>query len=130
MKMQGKILFVTSVATLLVTAPGAFARGGSMHKSSDRATNVTFATTVKLRNGATLPAGTYRMEVPENTQTPTVTFSQDSKVVATSPVSVVTETKKNPTTEIDTTKNGDAENVTLIRPSGWKEALQFTSGGQ
>jgi hypothetical protein len=130
MKMHGKVLLAGSLATLLVTAGGAFAHGGSTHKSSERATNITFAATVKFQNGTTLPAGTYLMEVPGNTQTPTVTFSQDSKVVASAPVSVVSEPSKNPSTEVDTTQAGDAQNVTFIRPGGWKEALQFSSTDQ
>ena len=69
MKMQGRRLFVGALATILVTACLGFAAGGS-HKSQERKADVTFSTMTKFNNGTTLPAGTYRMEVPENSQTP------------------------------------------------------------
>jgi hypothetical protein len=101
-----------------------------MHKSSDRTASVTFATTVKLGNGVTLPAGTYRMEVQENAQSPTVTFSHDSQVVATAPAKIETEASKNPTTEIDLTQDAGSQDLTAIRPGGWKVALHFGPEGQ
>ena len=61
----------------------------------------------KFNNGGTLPAGTYRMEVPENSQTPAVTFLQDGKVMATVKAKVVTEQKKNEDTEVDSVARGE-----------------------
>src|SRR5208282_5862546 len=93
MKMQGRRLFVGSLTTILVTACLGFAAGGS-HKSQERKVAVTFSTMTKFNNGTTLPPGTYRMEVPENSPTPAVTFAQDGKVVATVEAKVVNEQKK------------------------------------
>ncbi len=125
MKSQGIRLFVGSLAVILVTTCTGFARGGSAHKASGRTTNITFASNVKLQNGTTLPAGTYRMEVSEGSQTPTVTFLRGSEVAATSPASLVSEASKNPATEIDSVRDGNAQDVIEIRPAGWKEALHF-----
>ncbi len=98
--------------------------------SSDRRTTINFAETAKFQDGAVLPAGTYRMAVPENSQTPTVTFSKYGKVIATANAKVVTEPKKNSRTEIDSVTKGNAQLVTRIRPAGWDQALIFGSGSQ
>ncbi len=127
MKNQGIRLFVGSLAVILVASGAGFARSG---KFSGRTTDITFASTVKLQSGATLPAGTYRMEVPEGSQTPTVTFLRGDKVVATSPASLVSEANKNPATEIESVAAGNAQHVIEIRPGGWKEALHFSTAGQ
>lgn len=129
MQTKSKRLFVGFAAAILATASLGFAAGGS-RKSVERGTDVTFANTTKLNNGNTLPAGTYRMEVSENSQTPAVTFSQDGKVVATSGAKVVTEQKKNQHTEIDSVTQGDAQVLTAIHPAGWDEELVFGSAAQ
>jgi hypothetical protein len=67
------------------------------------------------------------MEVPGDSQTPTVTFSRDGKVMATVEAKVVTEPKKNEGTEVDSVTEGDAQVVLAIRPGGWDEALIFGS---
>ncbi len=122
-------LFIGSLATILVTACAGFARAGSTHKSPERKASITFEHVVKLGNGATLPAGTYRMEVPEDSQNPTVSFLRDGKVVAKAPASLKSEGKKNPATEFDSIKEGNAQEITEIRPGGWREALHFSSAG-
>ena len=91
---------------------------------------MTFSNTAKFNDGNTLSAGTYRMEVSENSQTPAVTFSQDGKIMATTQAKVVTEQKKNDETEIDSVTQGGTNVVTAIRPAGWEEELTFGSGGQ
>ena len=95
MEIPGRRLFAGGVAaTFRNGVPWTRGRGGS-HKSTERGTNLTFAYLMKFRNGDTLPAGAYRMEVPEDSQTPEVTFSQDGKVMATVKAQVVTQPKKN-----------------------------------
>jgi hypothetical protein len=95
------------------------------HKSKERTVSVTFSNAAKFNNGNTLAAGTYRMEVSENSPTPAVTFSQGGKVMATTQAKVVTEQKKNDETEIDSVTQGDTNVVTAIRPAGWDEELNF-----
>jgi len=129
MQTLGKKTFAGLVAAILATTCLGLAAGGS-HKSSARATDVTFSSAMKFNNGTTLPAGTYRMEVSENSQTPTITFSQNHKVMATTQAKVVTEQKKNDATEVDGVNQGDAQAVTAIRPAGWDEELVFSSAGQ
>jgi hypothetical protein len=100
------------------------------HKSTERKIDVTFPATTKLNNGTTLSAGTYRMVVPENSQTPTVTFSQEGKVVATIEAKVVTQEKKNDNTAIESVNQGDTQALTAIHPAGWNEELVFGSDTQ
>jgi len=129
MQTLGKKSFIGFVATILATTCLGFAAGGS-HKSSERTTEVTFISAAKFNNGTTLPAGTYRMEVAKNSQTPSVTFTQDRKVMATIEAKVVTQPKKNEATEVDAVTQGDTEAVKAIRPAGWDEALVFDAAGQ
>jgi hypothetical protein len=126
MRNRGRILFVGALATILVTACFGFAAGGS-HKAQGRKADVTFSTITKFKNGTMLPAGTYRMEIPENSQTPAVTFSQNGKVVATVEGKVVTEQRKNDATAVDTVSQGDGQLVRSIRPGGWTEEIDFGS---
>jgi hypothetical protein len=129
MQTPGKKTLAGFVAAIFATTCLGFAAARS-HKSSARATDVTFLSTTKLSNGATLPAGTYRMEVPENSQTPSVTFTQDGKVMATTEAKVVTQPKKNPSTAVESFRQGNAQVLTAIRPDGWDEELVFGSSGQ
>ena len=129
MQRLGRKSFAGFVVAILATTCLGFAAGGS-HKSSERISVVTFGSTTKLNNGNMLPAGTYRMEVPENSQTPAVTFSKDGKVMTTIEAKVVTEQKKNDETEIDSVAQGDAQVLTAIRPAGWAEELVFGPAGQ
>lgn len=128
MQLQAKRLFVTlGVAVLSVTGLG-FGSWGS-HKLSERTTDVTFTNTTKFQNGTTLAAGTYRMEVPESSQSPKVTFYKDGKAMATVDAKVVDEQKKNDNTEIDSVTKGEVQQLTAIRPSGWHERLDFATKG-
>ena len=130
MKIQRRRLLVGSAATFLVPLCMAFVAFGASHKASDRATSVTLGEKMELANGKTLPAGTYRVEMPADSQTPVVRFSQDGKVVATANAKVVSEGNKNPYTEIDSVKQGDATEITTIRPAGWHEILKFNTANQ
>lgn len=128
MQLRARRLFVTfGVAVLSVTCLGFGA--GSAHRLSQRATDVTFTNTTKFQNGATLSAGTYRMEVPESTQSPQVTFYKDGKAMATVDAKVVDQQKKNDNTEIESVTKGDVQELTAIRPSGWHERLVFATKG-
>lgn len=129
MQMLVRKSFAGLVAAILATACLGFAAGRS-HKSSDRGTDVTFANAMKFKSGDTLPAGTYRMEVPENSPTPKVSFTQNGEVKATVEAKVVTQQKKNEGTEVDSVTEGNVQEVTAIRPIGWEEELVFGSAGQ
>lgn len=128
MQLLGRKSFVGLVAAILATTCLGFASWG--HKSSVRGTDVTFANTMKFKNGETLPAGTYYMKVGEDSPTPDVTFYQDGKALATVKAKMVTEQKKNAATEVDSTTQGNAQEVTAIRPGGWAEELLFGPEGQ
>jgi hypothetical protein len=129
MEVLGRKPLIGLMAAILFTTCWGFASWGS-HKSSERATNVTFANMMKFQNGETLPAGTYQMEVPQNSQTPTVTFLRNGKVVASSNAKVQSQEKKNPQTEVDSVMSGKAQLITEIRPGGWDEVLKFQPAGK
>jgi hypothetical protein len=84
-----------------------------------------------------LPAGTYRMEIAKNSQTPKVMFYKENptdqdwggKVLASTTVKVVTEPQKNSQTEIDSVKRGNAQLLQVVRPRGWNEKLIFGAQG-
>jgi hypothetical protein len=128
MKMKFGKFIVGLVSTVLAATCLGFA-GGKSHKS-ERATSVEFANTMKFNNGDTLPAGSYRMEVAEGSQTPDVTFVHDGKTVATEKANVVPENVKNQETEIDSVAQGDAYLVRAIHPDGWNEELTFGPAGE
>jgi hypothetical protein len=130
MKNVGRRLLIGSMAGILVAAYAGISYARNTSKTRTRHTDVSFSNNMALRNGETLPAGTYRMDVPENSQNPVVTFEKDGKVVATSKANVVSEEKKNEETEIDSVRQGQAQLITEIRPSGWNEALVFGSNGK
>ena len=129
MQKLGRKSFAGLVATIVATTCLGFAAGGS-HKSSERATDVTFINMAKFKNGETLPAGTYVVEVPKGSQRTDVTFYKDGKAVATIKANLVAQEKKNPDTEVESITQGNAELVTAIRPAGWNETLMFGSAGE
>ena len=136
--LRGSRLFIGLLVMFLVPVGAGFARSGGSHKKSDRAVSVTFGENMELGNGKTIPAGNYRMEIPADSQSPQVEFSQGGKVVATAEANVVSQVSKNPYTEVDSVIHGDSQVITAIRPAGWHEILRFTpanhagsqSGGQ
>jgi len=127
---QRRSLFMGLVLAFLVPWSVAFAHSWGSHKASDRTASVTFSEKMELGNGTSLPAGTYRVEVPDNSPTPQVEFSQDGKVMATAQAKVVNQGNKNPYTEVDSVKHGDAQMITTIRPGGWHEILRFGRSNQ
>lgn len=122
MRNAGRRLFIGSVATILVTACMGFARAD---KPRTRTVNIDFANKMMLRNGQTLPEGTYRVEVPEDTKNPVVKFERHGKVIATAHANVVSQAKKNEQTTVNSIKRGQAQLITEIRPGGWDETLVF-----
>ena len=145
MQTLGSKSFAGFVVAILATTCLGFAAGGS-HGSRERGKNVRFTEMMKLGNGDTLPAGTYWMEVPENSQTPNVTFYKEQdpliededmasqrwigKAMATVKATVVPQQKRNENTEVEGVTQGNAELLTAIRPGGWEEKLVFGSAGQ
>ena len=118
--------FIGLAAAVMIAATWSYAGWWGSHKSADRSTKVSLASAEKLGNGSVLPAGTYRMEVPENVTAPEVMFYQYGKLVAQAKAKVVTNTVKNPYTEVDSTKEGSQDVITKIRPGGWTEDLLFS----
>ena len=124
MQSIGKVSLGVLGAVVIAACTG-FGSWG-FHKSSDRDITVTFANSMRFKSGDTLSAGTYRMQVPENSQTPNVTFSKDGKVIATEAAKLVTEQTKNDDTEVDSITQGNVQLVTSIHPAGWTQALVFS----
>jgi tetraacyldisaccharide-1-P 4'-kinase len=129
MQVQSKRSIAGLVAAILAVTCLGFAAGTS-HKSAERRTDVTFINMMKFANGDTLPAGTYRMEVPENSHTPNVMFYKDGKVMATTKAKVVTQQEKNQETKVESVTRANAQLLTSISPAGWNESLVFTPARQ
>jgi hypothetical protein len=91
---------------------------------------VDFYSLTKFRNGTTLAPGTYRMEVPENSSTPDVTFYKEGRAIATVKAKVVSQLTKNQATEVESVTRGNAQLVNSIRPAGWHETLLFGQARQ
>jgi hypothetical protein len=117
--------FVGLLIAFFVGTCSGYARFWDSHKSNTRSASITFANEVRFNNGTTLPAGTYKMEVPEGSQSPVVSFSKDGKVMATAKAKLISENKKNPYTEVDSSARGKVQQVNTIRPGGWEEVLRF-----
>jgi len=134
MKFASGKWFVGSVAAILATACLGFGSWGS-HKGSERGANIIFASATKLRNGDVLPAGTYRMEVAENSQNPEVKFYKEDATtqdwggepVAMTHAKVISQPSKNQRTEIDSVQRGSDQLLQVVRPHGWSERLVFAT---
>lgn len=126
MKRRGLGLLAGSVLACVVAAGFGFAA-----PMKDHHTNITFYTTMKFQNGVVLPAGTYRMQVPEDTKTPSVTFLQNGKVKAQVPAQVFSGQNKNENTQVSSVASGNSQLVKSISPSGWTETITFgpSAGG-
>ena len=86
---------------------------------------------MKLPNGEVLQPGTYKLEVPENSQSAEAAIYQDDKLIANSPVKLVSEQQKNPDTEVESTHQGDVDVINEILPQGWTTKVVFAQpGGQ
>ncbi len=122
--------FAGAIAAIVATACLGFGSWGS-HKSPERGANVVFATATKLRNGAVLPAGTYRMEVADNSQNPEVKFYKEDATtqdwggnpIAMTHAKLISQPEKNRHTEIDSVQRGADQLLQVVRPRGWNEQL-------
>jgi hypothetical protein len=118
-------------ASVVLVACLGFAGSWGMHKSSAKSTNFIIASAMKLPNGEVIQPGTYKLEVPENSQSAEATIYQDGKLIAKSPVNMVAEQQKNPDTEVESTHQGDVDVINEIRPQGWTTKVVFAQpGGQ
>lgn len=134
MKFASGKWFAGSVAAILATACLGFGSWGS-HKSSAHGANVMFASAIKLKNGDVLPAGTYRMEVAENSQNPEIKFYKEDATtqdwggnpIAMTHATVISQPERNRHTEIDSVQRGADQLLQTVRPRGWSERLVFAS---
>jgi hypothetical protein len=129
-----KLFPFLAIAILAGSCPGF---GAWLHNSSTRTANVSFAEEARFNNGTVLPAGDYRMEVQSDTQQPSVKFFKvyngveadqtevANKAAASIEATVVTEPRKNATTEVLSDSHGDVQVVKSISPAGWNEQLVF-----
>ncbi len=119
-----------AMAAVALTAGLAFGASWFSHNSSVKSTNVDIVYNTTLPKGVVLQSGSYRMEIPLNTQTPDVKFFQNGKLVATVPAKVKPEGQKSSATEIDYDKRGSAHFMTRAQIQGLNEALVFSNAGR
>lgn len=139
MNMINRKSFSGLVIAVIATACLGFASSG-FHKLSR--TDVNFTAPAKFENGNVLPAGSYRMVVSGNPQTPQVKFYKEyvgidgmgeagltAKPSLTLEAKGLSEPRKNETTEVDSVIRGDVQVIKSIRPAGLHEELVFGPSG-
>ena len=110
--------FVSTLAAILLLAAACFA-------GSTKSLHITLDHTLKLNGGAMLEPGSYTMKVAEDTKTPMVEFYTDGRLVAKVQGKVRNEVRKNQSTALEITKEGDVNVLMAVDPGGWREKLVF-----
>lgn len=125
-----KMKTAVGIALVMALACGmGYAKLWGSHKTDSRAVNITVTSTQMLQNGPQLKAGNYKVEVPAGSTNPEVAFYQHGRAVARVKAELVNENQKNPATEVDSTRKGNEQYITEIRPGGWMQKLVFGSNG-
>ncbi len=115
MKRAWKLLLGMTIALLCAAALGV--------AKSDQV-NIIYET--RVGNGPTLKPGVYKLAVINDPQSPKVQFYQNGKRVAEVPAKLVSQSKKNPETEVYYNTVGKDDHVlTEIRLNGWTENIMF-----
>jgi hypothetical protein len=122
---RNRFLFSTLLAAIAVPLFTGLTFGLSWfsHNSSTKSTQVDIVYNSKLANGMTLQPGSYKLEIPLNTQTPVLKFYQDGKLVASVPAKVKPKSEKAPSTEVDYRDQGGSHIITSVEPGGLSESL-------
>jgi hypothetical protein len=126
--------FATSVLTTIfaigcVTGV-ASARSFFWHSSSTKSFNLIVDEPTSVAPGTELQPGTYRVQIPLNTQNPTVQFTRDGKVVATVQAKAQSESTKNPHTEFVSEKRAGGPVMTEIDPGGMNVKFILNRAGE
>jgi hypothetical protein len=125
---KGFVYQAAATITLLLSAASlSFAMSWFSHNSTEKTVRVHILYPAQIAKGVQLKAGTYRMQVPLNTQTAAIAFYQNGEVVARAHARLVSETKKNDMTEIYFNNKGNQHVITEIRPSGMREKVIFSN---
>lgn len=106
---------------ILVAASCSFARSSNMKSET-----ITLGTGVTLAKGATtLPAGTYRVMIAENSQQPTVRFYRHGKMVAQATGTLQAQAQKSAYAGVTTDQKGNSEILTGVLVRGWNQEVVF-----
>src|SRR5215471_15640557 len=118
---------LATTALVLFTTGMAFARFPGHHNSAQRPADVDFTETMKVPNGPTLPPGTYKVALLNDSSAPEVGFYQDGKLVGQAPVKLVDQGKKIRQTEFASDSvDSHTRIVTEIDFSGWTQKIMFS----
>jgi hypothetical protein len=121
-----KSILTTTAFVLLATAT-AFAGFPGYHNSARKSADVDLADTMKVPNGPTLPPGTYRVTLVNDSSAPEVEFYRDGKLVGQAPVRLVDQGSKIANTEVFTNVQSDhSQLITEMDLSGWTEKVMFS----
>lgn len=124
-KQLAKSLLGLTIAVILASGM-AFGKFWSGHKSNEKVTEITLVSQARIGANTVLQPGDYRVEIPLDTQSPTVAFMKDGSVVAQVTANVVGEKSKNQETEVISNRSNGEVVITQIRPEGMAEALVFS----
>ncbi|HEV2233267.1 MAG TPA: hypothetical protein VGV68_07670 [Terriglobia bacterium] len=122
------MLFAAAVAVF--SSGVASASLWSHKKSGVESARVDLSGNTKLGNGPELKPGNYRVELLTTSPTPEVSFYRDNKLVAQTPVKLVSESKKNNETAIYT-KPGEnnSQIITEIELNGTNQKIVIPHAG-
>ena len=102
---------LTFAVAFLFASGLAFAKLPKWAKSAGNAGEISLASSAKLANGPELKAGTYKVEVLSNSNSPDVVFYKNGKVVARTAAQLVDADKKNEASYVVATKQSDGSDV-------------------
>lgn len=127
MKTRMHQLILAISGMLLFTAGMASAKSLSLHHSSRKSADIDLIQTTKVPNGPTLKAGSYKVTLVNESNTPELEFYQDGKRVGEAPVKLVDQDKKISETEVFAdTKDDHSQVVTEMDLSGWTQKVVFS----
>ena len=93
--------------------------------SAEKSATVEITQSTQVPNGPTLPAGTYKVTLLGDSNTPQVGFYQDRKLVGQAPAKLVDQKSKSNDTEVYVDNAGGHSVLTEIDVNGWTKSIQF-----
>jgi hypothetical protein len=106
---------------VLIAAGCSFARRTDMKTET-----ITLGSGVTVANSTTtIPAGTYQVKIPENSQNPTVQFYRDGKMIAQATGKLQAEANKSPYSGVTTNQKGTQQVLTGVLVQGWNQEVVF-----
>jgi hypothetical protein len=119
---------LSTTGAMLLAAGITFAGLPGIHHSSRKSADIDITETTKVPGGPTLEAGTYKVLLLNESDTPEVGFYQGDKLIGQAPVKLDDQGKKFQRTEfVASILDDHSKLITEIRPGGWTEKIVFSA---